>query len=50
MYVDSDNDEDQDFAAMKEPNGKKRYVFVINEVDDPEDDLPYKYRHVRTGP
>ena len=29
---------------------KKRYVFVNNEVDDPQDDLPYKYRHIRTGP
>ena len=48
MYVDNDKDEDQDFTAMKEPDQKKRYVFV-NEVDDPEDDLPYKYRHIRTG-
>ena len=42
MYVDNDKDEDQDFTAMKEPDQKKRYVFV-NEVNDPEDDLPYKY-------
>ena len=48
MYEDNDKDEDQDFTAMKEPDQKKRYVFV-NEVDDPEDDLPYKYRHIRTG-
>ena len=48
MYVDNDK-EDQDFTAMKEPDQKKIYVFV-NEVDDPEDDLSYKYRHMRTGP
>ena len=50
MYVDNDKDEDQGFAAMKKPDQKKGYVFV-NEIDDPEDDLPYnKYRHIRTGP
>ena len=47
MYVDNDKDEDQDFTAMKEPDQKKRYVFV-NEVDDPEDDLPYKCRHIQS--
>ena len=41
-YVDNDKDEDQVFKAMKEPDQKKRYVFV-NEVDDPEDDLPDKH-------
>ena len=49
MYVDNDKDEDQDFTAMKEPDQKKGYVFV-NEVDDLEDDLRYKYGHIRTGP
>ena len=49
MYVDNDKDEDQDFTAMKEPDQKKRYVFV-NEVGDLEDDSPYKYRHIQTGP
>ena len=47
MYVDNDKDQDQDFTAMKEPDQKKRYVFV-NEVDDTEDDLPYKYRHIQS--
>ena len=41
-YVGNDKDEDQVFKAMKEPDQKKRYVFV-NEVDDPEDDLPDKH-------
>ena len=41
-YVDNDKDEDQVFKAMKESDQKKRYVFV-NEVDDPEDDLPDKH-------
>ena len=41
-YVDNDKDEDQVFKAMKEPDQKKRFVFV-NEVDDPEDDLPDKH-------
>ena len=49
MYVDNDKNEDQDFTALKEPDQKKRYVFV-NEVNDLEDDLPYKYRHMQTGP
>ena len=34
---------------MKEPDQKKIYASV-NEVDDLEDDLPYKYRYIRTGP
>ena len=41
-YVDNDKDEDQVFKAMKEPDQKKRFVFV-NGVDDPEDDLPDKH-------
>ena len=49
MYEDNDKDEDQDFTAMKETDQKKRYVFV-DEVDDLEDDSPYKYRHTQTGP
>ena len=49
MYVDNDKDEYQDFTAVKEPDQKKRYVFV-NKVDDLENDWPYKYRHIRTGP
>ena len=49
MYVDNDKEEDQDFTAMKEPDQKKRYAFV-NEVDDQENDLPYRYRQIRTGP
>ena len=49
MYEDNDKDEDQDFTAMKEPDQKKRYVFV-NEVGDLEDDSPSKYRHIQTGP
>ena len=49
MYVDNDKEEDQDFTAMKEPDQKKRYAFV-NEVDDQENDLPYRYRQIRTRP